>query len=239
MPTINISGAAARQQAFRTTTPRTCLNTAARAILGVLPPLRHAHTAFEEWENTSGKHRNALPPAPGYPGYWSGDDGSGDVCLYLGDGEWSAIDWNGSRRVDGAIGIETTGQRSTQVGGTYLGYSDEFLGYNLSHGTSIESVGSITAALAPSTPKDQLVELLSVKAIKAVKATKTSSAQPAVPAQHYWLDWSNHTVTNITGKKNAHGTVLSDSIAANGHKTITVSPQYIAFTLPLLGIKAI
>jgi hypothetical protein len=131
MSTINVYGAGARALALKTDTGADCLVVADTAILQGTAATRHAASAEVEWGNTPGKVKGKLPPHAGFPGYWSGPAGYGDVCVYLGDDKWAGIDSLNGVYHKGTINIQTTAQRTAQVGGEYLGHSTEMLGHQL------------------------------------------------------------------------------------------------------------
>lgn len=133
MTTINVYGAGARALAQKTNVPATCLATAWKAIGQGVTSARGFPTpsAIAEWDNTPGKVEGKLPPEAGYPGYWSGPAGYGDVCPYLGDDKWAGIDSKNGKYHKGTINVQTTAQRTAQVGGKYLGHSTEMLGHKL------------------------------------------------------------------------------------------------------------
>lgn len=133
MTNINVYGAGARALAQRTNIPATCLATAWVAIGQGRPALRHAATAAVEWFNTPGKVKGKLPPAAGFPGYFAGPAGYGDVAVYLGNDQWAGIDSLNGKYHAGTINPQSTAQRAKQVGGAYLGYSKELLGYKLDY----------------------------------------------------------------------------------------------------------
>lgn len=131
MPTINVYGAGTRALGQRTDTGADCLVVAWAAIGDGQVATRHAASAIAEWNNTPGKVKNKLPPHAGLPGYWAGPAGYGDVCVYLGDDKWAGIDSLNGVYHKGTINIQTTAQRTKQVGGAYLGHSTEMLGNSL------------------------------------------------------------------------------------------------------------
>lgn len=130
---INVHGADSRALGQKTDSGADCLVVAWKAVGQGKASARGKNTpsAKAEWANTPGKHPKALPPHPGYPGYWSGPAGYGDVAIYLGDGKWAGIDSLNGKYHEGTINVQTTAQRTAQVGGEYLGYSSEMLGYDL------------------------------------------------------------------------------------------------------------
>jgi hypothetical protein len=132
MTQVNVYGAGARALASTHDTGADCLVVARYAVVGPAKLPRGATSAIVEWDNNTQKHKGALPPAAGYPGYWSGPAGYGDVCVYLGGGKWAAIDRTptGAYRI-GSISPMTTAQRTAQVGGQYLGYTSEMFGEQL------------------------------------------------------------------------------------------------------------
>lgn len=131
MNTLNVYGAGARALAQKTDTGADCLVVAWGAIGQGTAASRHAATAAVEWANTSGKVKNILPPVAGFPGYFAGPAGFGDVAVYLGGGKWAGIDSKNGKYHKGTIDVQTTAQRAAQVGGKYLGYSTEMLGHEL------------------------------------------------------------------------------------------------------------
>lgn len=139
MPTLDVAGASDRMLAYKTDTGADCLVVAADAIKGSLPSLRGHSTpsAWAEWEATTGKHPASETAPEGMPGYWAGAGGFGDVCISRGDGTWAAIDTLNGVYHKGTISIQTTAQRTRQIGGAYQGWSSEFLGYQLGRSASI------------------------------------------------------------------------------------------------------
>jgi hypothetical protein len=104
---------------------------AGRVILQGKPVLRHAASAKIEWENTPGKHLKSVGPE-GTPVFFAGPAGFFDVAISDGHGNVVGIDTDGRRFVAGEVHVQSIKSRANQVGGRLLGWSSEFLGYQLS-----------------------------------------------------------------------------------------------------------
>lgn len=162
MAQINPIGADVRLLSYSGYPKGTCLVQCAKALLQGKPSLV-GHTtasALQAWNEAPGNVPNALPTVNGTPGFWSGAGGFGDVSLWH-DGAWAAVDTRNGVFKAGVSGIQTTAQRSKQLGGKYLGYSTTFLGYKLVSG-GFAGVGPVTPIpsipTAPAVPTVQPIE---------------------------------------------------------------------------------
>lgn len=149
MSTINATGASTRLLELKDVIPHECLVASRRAILQSKPVLRHAGSAKDEWEDTPGKHLRAVGPE-GTPVYFSGPVGFYDVCISDGHGNVVAIDTNGTGYHAGEVHVQSITSREKQVGGKLLGWSSEFLGYQLSYPVPAapkpKAAGAVTTA---------------------------------------------------------------------------------------------
>lgn len=132
MTKIDAAGASTRLLHLTHVVPAECLVAAARALLQGKQALRHAGSAKIEWENTTGKHKGAVGPE-GTPVYFAGPAGFYDVCLSDGHGHVIAIDTNGTGYHAGEVHVQSIASRQRQVHGKLLGWSSEFLGYQLTY----------------------------------------------------------------------------------------------------------
>lgn len=128
---IDTSGASARLLTLHNVVRGQCLVAAGRVILQGKPVLRHAASAKIEWENTPGKHLKGVGPE-GTPVFFAGPAGFFDVAISDGHGNVVGIDTDGKHFVAGQVHLQSVKSRANQVGGKLLGWSSEFLGYQLS-----------------------------------------------------------------------------------------------------------
>jgi hypothetical protein len=131
MAIIDASGASRRLLGLHDVVRGQCLVAAGRVILQGKPVLRHAASAKIEWENTPGKHLKSVGPE-GTPVFFAGPAGFFDVAISDGHGNVVGIDTDGRHFVAGEVHVQSIKSRANQVGGRLLGWSSEFLGYQLS-----------------------------------------------------------------------------------------------------------
>lgn len=134
-----------------------CLQVADQVILQGAPVLRHATTALVEWGQTPATAKHADTDAPsGFPVYFSGAAGQGDVAISDGNGGCVGIDTKNGVYKAHSIGRQTLAQRARQMGGKYLGWSSNFLGYQLITGTSTAGTGTTTVPVPVPTPVKEI-----------------------------------------------------------------------------------
>lgn len=93
--------------------------------------------AIDGWRYATRQHPGDIEPPAGYPVYfdaltrprYAGDDNyaAGDVVISLGGGLVRCTDGAGA----GRMGTMTIAQRAAQIGRTYLGWTEDFLGYDV------------------------------------------------------------------------------------------------------------
>jgi hypothetical protein len=163
MPSINVTGAAARLLAFGTNTPGQCLNYVWQAIAqGQVHYLTGgAASAYATWQTTDPASRHLgdrIVPKdmPAYLGARAGN-ALGDVIISRGDGTFAATDYP-----NGHVGICTLQQRIVQTGRPYLGWASTMGGYTL---TSTSTAGGGVPIPDPiPTPKEDMMP--SIEAVK-------------------------------------------------------------------------
>ncbi len=150
MPSLNVTGAAARLLAFGTNTPGRCLEFVWLAISqGKVHYISGgAGSAYETWQATdpASRHlgdRNVPKDMPAFFGPRPGNP-YGDVIISNGDGTFTATD-----RPNGHVGICTLNQRGIQVGRPFLGWAETMGGYTL---TTTNTAGTGSSVLLPTSP---------------------------------------------------------------------------------------
>jgi hypothetical protein len=140
MVTLNGDDAVAAMNARTTNVPGTCLATV-WAAYGSHPSIGpHAGQypdAIDGWRYATRQHPGDPKPPAGYPVYfdaltrprYAGDTNyaAGDVVISLGGGLVRCTDGAGA----GRMGTMTIAQRAAQIGRTYLGWTEDFLGYDI------------------------------------------------------------------------------------------------------------
>lgn len=148
MPTVSGDAAIAWMRAKGTNVPGSCLNTVWQAY-GSHPSVG-AHAggypdAIEGWTYATKRHPGDANPPAGFP-VWFGvsptrtdaNASAGDVVISLGGGQVIATDANG---IGGRIGVTTIAARAAIIQRPYLGWTEDFLGYDVVT-TSAASSGS-------------------------------------------------------------------------------------------------
>lgn len=150
MPTLNGLAAVAAANARTTNQPGACLNTVWQ-FYGSHPSTGpHAGQypdAINGWQYAMKRHPGDANPPAGYPVYfdalsrprYAGDTNyrSGDIVISLGGGLVRCTDGAGA----GRMATMTIAQRARQIGRTYLGWCEDFLGYDVIT-TATASTGS-------------------------------------------------------------------------------------------------
>lgn len=143
MPSINVTGAAARLRAYGRNEPGKCLQFVWAAISqGRFHYLSGgANSAYETWQATdpASRHngdRNVPKDMPAYFGPRPGN-AFGDVIISNGDGTFTATD-----RPSGHIGVCTLLERGVQIGRPYLGWAETMGGYTLSSTSTASTSGT-------------------------------------------------------------------------------------------------
>lgn len=125
---VNPAGAAKRLLALGHVVPRTCLIVADKVIMQGRTHPRHALTAYGAWRGTPKANRHTSWPAPNdVPVYFSGAGGFGDVAV-SDNGKVAGIDTHNGVYAEGQVGLQTLAQREHQLGGKFLGWTDDFMG---------------------------------------------------------------------------------------------------------------
>lgn len=148
MSTVSGDAAIAWMRAQGTNVPGSCLNTCWQAY-GSHPSIGdHAGQypdAIDGWNYATKHHPGDIYPPAGYP-VWFGPSptrtdsnaGAGDVVISIGGGQIIGTDANG---IGGRIGIMTIPARAAQIQRPYLGWTEDFLGYDVVT-TSTASIGA-------------------------------------------------------------------------------------------------
>ena len=156
MSTLDGEAAIAWMRAKGSNIPGACLNTIWQAYGSHPSTGPHAGqypNAIDGWNYATRRHAGDPTPPAGYPVYfdalprprYAGDDNypCGDIVLSLGGGNVICTDGAGA----GRIAVMTIAQRARQIGRTYLGWTEDFLGYDV--------VTPTTASLGNATPISQ------------------------------------------------------------------------------------
>lgn len=155
MTTVDGDQAIAWMRAKGTNVPGSCLNTCWQAY-GSHPSIgAHAGQypdAIDGWDYATKRHPGDMNPPAGYP-VWFGvsptrtdsDAGAGDVVISLGGGQVIATDANG---IGGRIGVTSIAARAARIQRPYLGWTEDFLGYDV--------VATSTASLSSNPLEDDM-----------------------------------------------------------------------------------
>jgi hypothetical protein len=130
MTTLDPTGAANRLLAHSVINPGLCLYYVGRALLQGKTPIQGAPNAATAWGDIPSTHRHGGAPPKDYPAWFSYRN-LGDVALGDGNGGVVAVDTHGGVWHPGVVGAQTIPERERQLGGTYLGWSDWFCGYQI------------------------------------------------------------------------------------------------------------
>lgn len=148
MATVDGSAAIAWMQQKGTNVPGSCLNTVWQAYgshSSIGPHAGQYPTALFGWNYATRHHPGDMNPPAGFP-VWFGpsptrtdsDAGAGDVVISLGGGRVIATDVGGA----GRIGVTTIPARAAQISRPYLGWTEDFLGYDVTVGAALASTTS-------------------------------------------------------------------------------------------------
>jgi hypothetical protein len=150
MPNLNPTGAGARMLAAVHNTKAECLVAVGAAELNGLPVLDHALTSAIAFADAGAAHQHKSTAPKDYPFFISGAGGAWDTTIAVGDGiRCIASDYMTGGVIHwGLIGVMTITDRCKQVGGTAQGWTDHFLGYDLTSGLD-PSGGGGTAVPIP------------------------------------------------------------------------------------------
>lgn len=132
MISLNPAGADTRLLADSGYAAGFCLQHSAVA-LGAVPSLM-GHTtanAKQAWDEGTKNVAKQFPTLLGTPGFFSGAGGKWDVVLWHGNGTWVGVDTKNGVYHPGVSGVQTTAQRAKQVSGSYQGFQNRFLGYDI------------------------------------------------------------------------------------------------------------
>ena len=136
MTDLDASAGAAHYAAQTTNVPGMCLNEVWKAYgshNSIGPHAGQYPTALSGWNYATQKHTDANPPygAPVYfgisPTRTDKNKAAGDVCISLGGGLLRCSDGGGS----GRMATMTIAARAKQIARPYLGWTSDFLGYQL------------------------------------------------------------------------------------------------------------
>lgn len=164
MPTLNGDAAIQWMRAKVTNVPGSCLNTIWQAYgshLSVGPHAGQYPDAIDGWRYATRKHPGDPTPPAGFPVYfdaltrprYAGDTNyaSGDIVLSLGGGQVICTDGAGA----GRISVMSITQRARQIGRTYLGWAEDFLGYDVVTTTSAASGATLLGGFLMALSDDQ------------------------------------------------------------------------------------
>lgn len=169
MSTLNGDAAVAAMNARVTNVPGTCLNTCWQAYgshPSIGPHAGQYPDAINGWQYATKRHPGDYNPPAGYPVYfdalsrprYAGDTNyaSGDVVISIGGGRVRCTDGAGS----GRMGTMTIAQRAAQIGRTYLGWTEDFLGYDIVTTTTAAAQATpVTITPRKDTPDMKLIKV--------------------------------------------------------------------------------
>lgn len=181
MPTLNGDQAVSAALARITNQPGGCLATVWQ-FYGSHPSTGpHAGQypdAIDGWAYATRRHPGDFHPPAGYPVYfdalprprYAGDDNypSGDVVISIGGGLVRCTDGAGA----GRMGTMTIAQRAAQIGRVYLGWTEDFLGYDV-----VTTAGaSLNATPISTTPTGDEFDMASLDDLKTIVNTAVATA---------------------------------------------------------------
>jgi hypothetical protein len=136
LPTLNNAGAGARLDAIPTVTPDACLFYCSQAFFGPfrdqgVGALTPAGKADDVWTYSNKRHPNDYYPPANVPVVFARTraSGSGDVGISVGRGYAAFTDYPNP----GDTNICTIAERERQIGNPYLGWTEDYLGWDLSN----------------------------------------------------------------------------------------------------------
>jgi hypothetical protein len=150
-------------RAKRTNVPGSCLNTVWQAYGSHSSIGAHAGQypdAIDGWLYATKRHPNDLNPPAGFP-VWYGpsptrtDDnaGAGDVVISIGNGQIIGTDVGGA----GRIGVMSLISRGQIIQRPYLGWTEDFLGYDIDGNATIITAAPVTPIIIPTIGKGRTV----------------------------------------------------------------------------------
>lgn len=181
MPTLNGDQAVSAALARITNQPGGCLATVWQ-FYGSHPSTGpHAGQypdAIDGWAYATRRHPGDFHPPAGYPVYfdalprprYAGDDNypSGDVVISIGGGLVRCTDGAGA----GRMGTMTIAQRAAQIGRVYLGWTEDFLGYDV-----VTTAGAaLNATPISTTPTGDEFDMASLADLKTIVTEVVNAA---------------------------------------------------------------
>lgn len=150
MPNLNPTGSGARMLDAGTNARGFCLVAVGSAVLNGEPVLDHATDAAAAFADAGAAHQHATHAPKDFPMFFTGAGGDGDVVISVGDGiHCVASDYMLNGKIQwGHIGVMQLSDRARQVGGSLRGWTDRFLGYDLT-GSDTSGTGTTTPVTDP------------------------------------------------------------------------------------------
>lgn len=152
MSTVDGAAAIAWMRRKGTNVPGSCLNTVWQAYgshNSIGPHAGNYPNAINGWEYAAKRHAGDTNPPAGVPVYFGpsatrtdSDAAAGDVVISLGGGRVIATDVGGA----GHIGETTIAARAAQISRPYLGWTDDFLGYDVAYAAPATAVASASVS---------------------------------------------------------------------------------------------
>ena len=168
MATLSGAAAIAWMRAHRTNVPGMCLNTCWQAYgshNSIGPHAGQYPDAMSGWNYAQRRHVGDATPPPGVP-VWFGvsptrtdaNARAGDVVISLGGGRVIGTDVGGA----GRIGETTIAARAAAISRPFLGWTEDFLGYDID---SAATAALDASKLTPATPVLERIKTMALPSI--------------------------------------------------------------------------